>query len=198
MGLSHRRRLYDAEISELSVLLPLVEAIVLILVEEDQIIWLGDKKGLFSVKAAYEYYTQAWPHRVGFFLWQAYLGRLPTMKNLHCRQSHLDSSVLCKLCNNFEESVDHLLINCTRALSVWNYFLDCAKRYGAIQQTVKEVICGWKGFNFSDRGRQLWKRLPAAIMWGLWLWKARNAVIFNGKIFKLNEVIRDIKIDAFN
>ncbi|KAI3902113.1 hypothetical protein MKW92_019217, partial [Papaver armeniacum] len=54
LGLSHRRRLYDAEINELSVLIPLVDAIVLIQEEDDQLIWLGDKKGLFSVKAAYE------------------------------------------------------------------------------------------------------------------------------------------------
>ncbi|KAI3902114.1 hypothetical protein MKW92_019218, partial [Papaver armeniacum] len=65
-----------------------------------------------------------------------------------------------------------------------------------VHQTVKDVISDWKEINFSERGRQLWKRLPAAIMWGLW--KARNAIVFDGQIFKLIEVIRDIKIDTFN
>lgn len=51
--LCHRRRLYDSEIAELSILIPLLESIVIYPNQEDQLIWLGDKNGIFSVKAAY-------------------------------------------------------------------------------------------------------------------------------------------------
>lgn len=165
LELADRRRLYDPEIAELTILLPLVDAIELDPLQDDQLIWLGDKKGKFSVKAAYECYSQgnsltntfpkskiwsrAWPQRVGFFLWQAFLGRLPTMDNLHSRHSNLNSSILSKLCNNYEEFVDHLLINCTYSVGIWNYFLDCAHICNTTPRTVKEVVVDWKSLHFS-------------------------------------------------
>lgn len=54
LGIIHRRRLYDSEIEELTRLIPMLEAITLDPTAEDQLTWLGDKKGSFSVKAAYE------------------------------------------------------------------------------------------------------------------------------------------------
>ncbi|KAI3943791.1 hypothetical protein MKW98_004296, partial [Papaver atlanticum] len=53
LGLSHRRRLYDTQISELSIVLPLLDYIVLFPDQEDQLIWLGDKKGIYTFKATY-------------------------------------------------------------------------------------------------------------------------------------------------
>ncbi|XP_026378866.1 uncharacterized protein LOC113273346 [Papaver somniferum] len=139
LGLNHRRRLCDTEITELYVAILLVESIVLVPDTEDQLIWLGDKKGVFSVKTAYKNYSQctfpiirfpsskvwsrAWPHRVGFFLWQVCLNRLPTLSNLHHRNSTLDSSNLCYLCGLVEENEDHLLLQCTADISVWNYLI---------------------------------------------------------------------------
>ncbi|XP_026427449.1 uncharacterized protein LOC113323373 isoform X2 [Papaver somniferum] len=211
LGLSHRRRLYDNEISELSVMLPLLESIVFLPNEEDQLVWLGDKKGMFTVKAAYAHLSQgtnppisfpsskvwsrAWPHRVGFFLWKVCLNRLPTLSNLHHRRTALHSPSLCYLCGIAEETEDHLLLQCPFSLRVWNYFIGLAGG-GTLLQTVKDVIVGWKNFPFSAQGLQLWKRLPAAIPWALW--KARNDIAFERKPFKVNDVIRNIKMDAFN
>ncbi|KAI3899301.1 hypothetical protein MKW92_024322 [Papaver armeniacum] len=211
LGLNHRRRLYDAEISELTVLIPLLESIVIIPDQEDQLIYLGNKKGTFSVKAAYvnlsqgtnpaipfpssKIWSRAWPHRVGFFLCQVCLNRLPTLSNLHKRRSALTSPNLCYLCGAVEETEDHLLLKCPLASTVWNYFISLVDG-ASMLQNVKDVIVGWKSSPLPAQGTQLWKRLPAAIPWGLW--KARNAIAFSGKSFKLNDVIRDIKIDAFN
>ncbi|XP_026458914.1 uncharacterized protein LOC113359510 [Papaver somniferum] len=212
LGLNHRRRLYDTEIAELCIVIPLLDSIVLIPDMDDQFIWLGDKKGTFSVKTAYINYSQgidpiipfpsykvwsrAWPRRVGFFLWKVCLNRLPTLSNLHHRNSALDSPNLCYLCGLTEETEDHLLLQCTSAISVWNYFMNFVGGGSPILHTVKEVIVGWKNPPLSAQGKQLWKRLPTAIPWGLW--KARNDIAFSGKTFKLQGVIRDIKIDAFN
>lgn len=50
----NKRRLYDAEIEELTVLMKHLDAVSLSTCEDDQLIWLGDKKGIFSVKKAYD------------------------------------------------------------------------------------------------------------------------------------------------
>lgn len=206
----HRRRLYDSEIAELSILIPLLESIVAYPNQEDQLIWLGDKKSIYSVKEAYLNYSQgntpiipfpsskvwsrAWPYRVGFFLWQVCLSRLPTLTNLHHRHSALDSPNRCYVCGHVEENEDHLLLQCQSASRIWNYFITAMG--GVMPNTIRETVVSWKCYPLSTQGNQLWKRLPAAILWGLW--KARNSIAFNGKTFKVHEVIRDIKIDAFN
>ncbi|MCL7024264.1 hypothetical protein MKW94_009991 [Papaver nudicaule] len=212
LGLLHRRRFYDNEISELTSLLPMVENINVDPEVDDALIWLGDKRGIFSVKAAYSNYNQgnlqsvafpnskvwshAWPHRVGFFLWQACLGRLPTMTNLHQRRTATTQSILCKLCNNSDESVDHLLLHCPAISSIWSYFCGGLIGTTVMLTSVRDFISNWRSHNHPAQGKQLWKRLPAAILWGVW--KARNALTFSGKQFKVRDVIRDIKIDTFN
>lgn len=42
----------------------------------------------------------------------------------------------------------------------------------------------------------MWRRLPAAIIWNIW--KARNALAFSNKLFREQDMIRGIKIDAFH
>ncbi|KAI3917788.1 hypothetical protein MKW92_031725 [Papaver armeniacum] len=95
-----------------------------------------------------------------------------------------------------DETEDHLLLQFPLASRVWNYFINAAGGPSVALNTIRESIVEWTSSPFSAQGNQLWKRLPAAIPWGLW--KARNAIAFSGKTFKLHEVIRDIKIDAFN
>ncbi|XP_026441774.1 uncharacterized protein LOC113340937 [Papaver somniferum] len=174
---------------------------------DDQLIWLGDKKGTFSVKTAYNNYSQVKTAYNNYsqgidpiMSGPTYLARrqegLPTLSNLHRINSALDSPNLCYLCGLTEETEDHLLLQCTSAINVWNYFMNFVGGGSPILHTAKEVIVGWKNPPLSAQGKQLWKRLPAAILWGLW--KDRNAIAFSGKTFKLQDVIRDIKIDAFN
>lgn len=106
LGLTHRR-FSDIEIEELSVLFSHLDAIGFSPDEEDLLVWVGDKSGQFSVKSAYiaassqqvgvqdfpsrRVWSRMWPHKVAFFLWQNVLNRLPTMDNLHKRNTNLIS-----------------------------------------------------------------------------------------------------------
>ncbi|MCL7049147.1 hypothetical protein MKW94_002162 [Papaver nudicaule] len=178
---------------------------------QDQLIWLGDKNWIFSVKKVYDsavvldnppsfpsskVWSKAWPHKVGFFLWQACLGRIATMDNLHKRNMALSSSSLCPMCNGLDESVDHLLVQCSIVSNIWSYFFHSAGRSIVTGRSVREVLVSWKGLDISEQGKQLWRRLPAAIMWVFWL--SRNAKVFSGKEIKVPDIIRDIKIQVFN
>ncbi|XP_026419751.1 uncharacterized protein LOC113315710 [Papaver somniferum] len=108
----------------------------------------------------------------------------------------LDSSSVCQRCSSNVESVDHLLIHCHVVYDIWFYFLRSAGRLSAMPQSVERVVVSWKGYNLMEQGKQLWRKLQAAIMWVVWL--ARNAKFFNSKDIKVPDIIRDIKIQAFN
>lgn len=128
-----RRRLYDAEIAEFTVLTPILNSIVFSLDEDDELVWVGEFSGAFSVKSAYQLdtlttsnpsfprkkiWSNAWPHKIGFFLWQLVLDSLPTIDNLQHRNCALSvfggssATNLCSLCNNVLESGTHLFWNC--------------------------------------------------------------------------------------
>lgn len=118
------------------------------------------------------------------------------MDNLHRLNMALDSSSVYQLCSNDVESVDHLLIHCPVVYGVRFYFLRFAGRLSAMLQSVERVVVSRKCYNIMDQDKQLWRRLLTTIMWVVWL--ARNAKIFSSKEIKVPDIIKDIKIQAFN
>ncbi|KAL4554753.1 hypothetical protein LXL04_037356 [Taraxacum kok-saghyz] len=60
--------------------------------------------------------------KVRCFIWRALMNRIPVANNLLCRGITVQNS-LCQLCNNEQESVDHLLVNCsyTKCAMDWIY-----------------------------------------------------------------------------
>ncbi|XP_026442924.1 uncharacterized protein LOC113342676 [Papaver somniferum] len=216
LGVSHRR-LYDIEIQELSYLLLVLQNSSIDELEEDVMIWKNHKSGLFTVASAYELevgdtdvvsfpkekiWSTKWPHKVGFFLWQAALGRLPILDNLQKRGSALTTNSgnprpnICKLCDLFAEDANHLLLTCPFAVEVWHYFLSSANFTGSLQLTVLEVLKNWKSRHLSSQAKELWDRLPASITWSLC--KEPNARTFEG-IQKTSEaIITEIKIQTIH
>ena len=69
-------------------------------------------KGIWKVKV---------PKRVAFFMWTAAHGQILTLDNLMLRGRPLVNRCCMCCCN--EESVDHLLLFCSIAHSLWTYML---------------------------------------------------------------------------
>ncbi|KAI3861491.1 hypothetical protein MKW98_000443 [Papaver atlanticum] len=158
----------------------MLEAISLDPSTEDQLIWLEDKKGSFSVKAAYKKTITSDKRSVSSY------GRLILVV--------FQLWIICTretmlLINLFSASfVMALRKRQTTSLLVVNLF--------TLPDIVQGLFSSWKNTHVSDRGKFLWRRLPATIIWGIW--KARNAVAFSNKLFREPDVIRDIKIDCFH
>ena len=110
---------------------------------DDKIIWIGNKKGEFSVKSTYfivvnlleslevaecssgdpnsPLWRNLWklelPEKVKIFAWRAWLNGLPTLDNMQMRG--LCSNYTCSVCDEEVECLTHSLITCDFAFSVW-------------------------------------------------------------------------------
>ena len=116
---------------------------------DDQLIWLGNKKGSFSVKSAYyiemrvvdadsngesttehsqpPFWKKIWhlnsPPKVRIFAWRVCKNGLPTMLALQC--SGLNTSGFCLLCDREMESIQHALLLCPHAKHTWAAWPNC-------------------------------------------------------------------------
>ena len=116
---------------------------------EDKIIWVGNKKGEFTVKSAYyialnlskgevdeecssgdcraPLWKRIWhlkiPSKIRIFGWRACLNGLPTAENL--KKRGINTSELCPCCEKEPESITHSLLRCEIAKKVWNCWWEC-------------------------------------------------------------------------
>jgi len=102
---------------------------------QDKIVWLAQEDGLFSVRSSYEALKSSsplesylvmeslWDIKVLpnalFLVWRILRGKLPTSMNLS-RRGVILSSLLCPLCNQAEETIQHLFVECEIAFQVWS------------------------------------------------------------------------------
>ena len=116
---------------------------------EDQIIWVGNRKGEFSVRSAYyitvgvldtleagecstgdsrgPLWKKLWhlniPPKVRIFAWRLCKNALPTFVNLHKRG--VDICDVCPVCGMEPETSCHIFVKCEMAKRVWSCWLDC-------------------------------------------------------------------------
>ena len=116
---------------------------------DDQIIWIGNKKGEFFVRSAYyvalpiihpfnesessrdDPHSPLWkrmwhfnvPTKIKIFAWCACMNALPTMHFLRTRGVSTDG--ICPVCDLCPESTLHALIHCDTPKEVWSNWLNC-------------------------------------------------------------------------
>ena len=96
--------------------------------QEDQLLLKGDKEAVFSARLMYKKLVHSpspiafpscsiWnpivPPKIGFFSWEMSWGKVLTPDKLKRRGVILANR--CFLCEEEEETIDHLLIHCPRA-----------------------------------------------------------------------------------
>jgi len=185
LKLSFRRAVSENLMQMWFELLEIVEEVVL-LEDEDQIIWSYSSNGKYSVQSLYVvinhkgitpvYVHNVWklqiPPRVQMFLWLLSKNRTLTRDNLAKRREL--AYLTCLFCTE-RETVDHLFFHCSVAKRLWHIVLNIlnlpvvcsyeilASRWLANQRhTVNNIIC-------------------AAVIWCLW--KFRNDMCFQGRLW---------------
>ena len=115
---------------------------------EDKIIWIGNRSGEFSVKSVYHIayglietnncdesssgdpckplWKRLWllnlPAKIKVFAWRACVNGLPVMEAIYRRG--ISQSMVCPVCGNDAESVDHILLRCDFSSLVWDLWLE--------------------------------------------------------------------------
>ena len=116
---------------------------------KDKLIWIGNKRGDFTVKSAYfiaskvldsmdvgecssgDPYARIWkkvwslklPAKIRIFSWHACVNGLPVLSNMAAKG--IKTSCICPVCDEEPENLSHALISCDFALSVWSLWQDC-------------------------------------------------------------------------
>ena len=146
---------------------------------QDTLIWNGDYDGKFSVKSTYLTLNSQGNngrHNVFSLLWRAVatpkslitawrilLGRLPTLDNLIGRGVVVNSP-LCVICNESQETTQHLFLECVYAQRVW---LLCLRWIGISSVQHKDISDHFENFHLlhlNVKQNQIWKGIWVSIV----------------------------------
>jgi hypothetical protein len=149
----------------------------------DRLRWVPSKKGVFKVKSYFSSlagsegscfpWKSVWrtraPSRAAFFAWSAVLGKILIADNLRKRKIIIVDR--CYLCKRDGETVDHLLLHCDVASTLWNHvFSQFGMSWVMPRRVVDLFSCWWKAGR--SRSAAVWKMVPRFI------WKERNLRCF--------------------
>ena len=173
-------------------------------IEEDRLIWNGDKHGDFVLKSAYSIATRCSEEEEefrGFWVWK--VDTLPCIKSFtwQCLHNsigvgdclvkrHLSELDRCLICLSEVETIIHRLRGCEMAKTTWtslgvqpngNFFEDSFPIW-------LEKNCKFNGCRVPNQPP--WRILFPFVIW--LLWKERNNAVFRGQNFRHgvhNEVV---------
>ncbi|XP_048628012.1 uncharacterized protein LOC125608690 [Brassica napus] len=184
---------------------------------EDFFVWKYNKSGLISVKSAYWLASslktsnrlrdviclpsinpikeKVWAlhtsPKLKVFLWKMLSEALPVAELIKARGLKVDD--LCQICGFVEESINHLMFDCTYARQIWALSGIPNPENGFHQSSI------YVNFNYLLELKKLrwgFTDLRSLWPWIMWtIWKTRNALLFEGTRFSPLEVFNKAKQD---
>ncbi|PWA39473.1 reverse transcriptase domain, Reverse transcriptase zinc-binding domain protein [Artemisia annua] len=123
--------------------------------------------------------THAWnpliPRKVNIFVWRAVLDRLPVLTKIDTRGIDIPT-VLCPLCEEVPESLDHILIACPKVKLIWR---KCFSWWGVKfpdgGMDFTDVINGSFCQHISSHLHKVFQGVCFVTMWAVW--KLRNKMV---------------------
>jgi hypothetical protein len=140
-------------------------------------------EGFFKGSIDFEPYERVWktwaPAKCKFFLWLVSQNKCWTADRLARRG--LDHPEKCLLCDQDEETIDHLLVSCVFARQFWfNLLQQVHIQQLAPHPDATSFMDWWR--NAHERStRLIQKGFSSLVVLGAWtLWKHRNRCVFDG------------------
>ncbi|XP_074346294.1 uncharacterized protein LOC141685071 [Apium graveolens] len=171
--------------------------------EEDIRYWHKEGNSHYSVESAFRLIQElqgAWvssvnsgfcrslwnlkiPPKVKNFLWRVCSGYLPT--KIALKMKHVPVSVICPLCNRYEETTLHCLVKC--GFTQW-----CFKEVGVVTNVDNSTIfVGWLEMLMGQHTNSMISRI-GMLLWSIW--KVRNMVVWQDTYLHVDEVVRTIHL----
>jgi hypothetical protein len=127
---------------------------------------------------------KSWP-KINTFLWLVAHNNILTWDNL--RKRGFIGPSWCQLCEQEEETQNHLLNLCPYSSCIWDQSASIMRTSDRNRIGLKETIEGWRSSTFhSPILNRIWQLLPGFILWKIW--KERNRRIFNSVTRNWQEV----------
>ena len=159
---------------------------------EDMLLLKEVKAKSFSVKVMYKGYDISpafdfpycliWnlviPPKIGIFTWEAAWGKVLTLDNLKRRGMAFANR--CFLCEEDEETIDHLLIHCKSAKMLWDLFLSIVGISWVFPHSVLYTLLAWQGVVVGKKRKKMWTTAPLCLFWTFW--RARNRLAFENEV----------------
>ena len=149
--------------------------------------------GLFLGSASFDHYKRIWrswaPSKCRFFIWLVAHNRCWTADRL--AKKGLNHPHRCPLCDQEDETMNHLLISCVFTRIFWYMLL---RKFGlhalAPQPGLTSFLEWWKGAAEAVQG-MVKKGLNSLIMLGAWkIWNLRNRCVFDGETPSLSRILK--------
>jgi len=181
------RQVFSVDIASKILHTPLISQ-----VEEDRIVWKGERHGHYSVRSAYRlcvtelidssylwhpgYWSGIWnlkvPPKVKNLLWRMCRGCLPTHVRL------LDKGVVCPTtcasCDSSHEDLSHVFFECPFTIQVWH----TTGLWGSVQHALSQTASTTEAIFYllENLAVELSQRL-STVMWSIW--KHRNLRVWD-------------------
>ncbi|KAK9078786.1 hypothetical protein SSX86_002844 [Deinandra increscens subsp. villosa] len=156
---------------------------------EDQWSWVHGGDRSFSVKSVKEMLLQPavedsqlkWlplvPKNVNIFGWRMRKQRLATKLGLRLRNINV-GSLFCPLCDEVEESEEHLFTSCLVSSAIWAMISDWCSIPPIFAFSISDLLQVHQTCGKSPKSQKLVQMVVLAACWCVWL--ARNNKVFNG------------------
>ena len=87
----------------------------------------------------------------------------------------------CFLCEEMEETVDHLLLHCSKARPLWDLLLAIVGVNWVFPLTFREALLSRSGSFVGKKHKKTWMVTLLIIFWTIW--RERNSIVFNNNVF---------------
>ncbi|KAL6314646.1 hypothetical protein AAG906_026990 [Vitis piasezkii] len=117
------------------------------------------------------------PTKVGFFALEASWGKVLTLDQLKRRGWAIANR--CFLCCAEEESINHIIIHCSKARVLWELVFVLFGVTWVLPYSARDTLLGWHGSFVGKKHRKAWRATPLCLFWSVW--KERNRIAFENE-----------------
>ena len=116
-----------------------------------------------------------------FFAWEASWRKVLTQDQLKRRGWILANR--CSLCCAEEETINHILVHCSKAKVLWDLVLSLFGVNWVLPFTVRDTLLGWCASFKDKKHRKVWWVAPLCLF--LTVWKERNMIVFYNEVLSI-------------